>query len=374
MHNYSILTESGWKKFDGVNRKFRRVIEILHTFGTIRCTPEHIFIIDNKEVVASSLKPNDKISKTSKVVYVRLLQSEYVYDPVNVDGNHTYIHDKSIQSHNCTFLGSSMTLLSGSTLARLTHDIPIKEYTDAYKGLKVYAEPIESHSYSMTVDVSRGRHLDYSAFIVYDITKYPHTIAATYKNNEISPLLYATVIDVVGKTYNSAYLLIETNDIGGQVADVLWNELEYPEMFWTKSGDILGKQGADPYPGIRTTKKTKRIGCANLKSLIDNNQLIVNDYDFIHELSTFVQSKTGSYEADAGYNDDMVMCGVMYAWLVSQRWFNELTDQDIRTTMYKNQMKELEDQICMSGFYDDGVEDAAIADNRDNYHSWNGYN
>lgn len=263
---------------------------------------------------------------------------------------------KAAQELDCHFLGSSKTLLSGSTLARLTHDIPIKEYHEQYKGLKVYSTPIKNHQYSIAVDVSRGRHLDYSAFIVYDITQFPHTISATYRNNEIPPLLYASLLEKIGTSYNMAHLLIEINDIGAQVADTLWNELEYPEMFWTKSGDQLGMQGADPYPGLRTTKKTKRIGAANLKDMIDNSQLIVNDYDFIHELSTFIQSNTGSYEADEGFHDDLVMCGVMHAWLASQRYFSELTDKDLRNTMHLSHMKELEDQICMTGFVVDGNE------------------
>lgn len=261
---------------------------------------------------------------------------------------------KAAQELDAEFLGSSMTLLSGSTLARLTADIPIKEYIDQYKGLKVYNLPEKGHSYSIAVDVSRGRHLDYSAFIVYDITSYPHRIVATYRNNEIPPLLYASLLQKIGISYNQAYMLIEINDIGAQVADTLWYDLEYENMYWTKSGDQLGKVGADPYPGIRTTKKTKRIGCANLKDMIDNNQLLVNDFQLIQELSTFVQSKSGSYEADEGFNDDLVMCGVLHAWLVSQRFFNELIDQDLRVTMHETHVKELEDQICMTGFVSDG--------------------
>lgn len=269
---------------------------------------------------------------------------------------------KAAQELDAEFLGSSMTLLSGSTLARLTHDIPIKEYVDQYKGLKVYKNPEAGRLYSMAIDVSRGRHLDYSAFIVYDITSYPHTMVATYKNNEIPPLLYASLIEKIGKTYNEAYLLVEINDIGAQVADTLWNDLEYPNMHWTKSGDQLGKAGADPYPGVRTTKKTKRIGCANLADLINNNQLLVNDFDFIHQMSTFVQSKTGSYEADENFFDDLAMCGVLHAWLVTQPHFADLTDTNGRLEMHSNHMRELEDQICMHGF---------VLDGNDNYEDTN---
>lgn len=254
---------------------------------------------------------------------------------------------KAAQELDAEFLGSSKTLLTGSTLARLSHETPLKVYTDQYKGLKVYAMPEKNRVYSMSVDVSRGRHLDNSAFVVFDITTYPHTIAAVYMNNEVPPLLYSSIIHTIARSYNNAYVLVEINDIGGQVADTLWNELEYENMHWTKAGEILGKSGSDPYPGIRTTKKTKRIGCANLKDMIDNNQLIVNDYDMIHELSTFVQSSTGSYEADEGFHDDVVMCAVLHAWMVSQIWFNELTDSNLRLKMHSDHIQEMEDQLCM---------------------------
>lgn len=284
---------------------------------------------------------------------------------------------KAAQELDAEFLGSSMTLLNGSTLARLTHETPLKEYHDQFKGLKIYANPVKDRIYSMTVDVSRGRHLDYSAFIVFDITSFPHTMAATYRNNEISPLLYASVLQKIGVSYNNAYMLVEINDIGGQVADTLWNDLEFENMHWTKKGDQLGKTGADPYPGIRTTKKTKRIGCANLKDMIDNNQLLINDYTMIHELSTFVQSKQGSYEADEGFNDDIVTCGVMHAWMVSQIWFNDLTNSSLRLTLHRNHVQEMEEQLMLVGGFSDGVDEMVIQELRDEFedrmYSWNGF-
>ena len=255
-----------------------------------------------------------------------------------------------------TFLGSSKTLLNNDTLARLAFDNPIKEYDGQEAGLKIYKWPEKNRSYVITVDVSRGRHMDYSAFTIFDISDYPHTIAATYRNNEISPLLYAALINNVGRKYNMAYALIEINDIGGQVADTLWNEYEYEQMFWTKSGEVLGKTGVDPYPGIRTTKKTKRIGCANLKDLIDNNQLIINDFYQIQELSTFVQKDNGSYEADDGFNDDTVATLLLHAWLCSQPWFSELTDHNLRIKLHSQHEKEMEEMLLMP-YIIDGTEE-----------------
>lgn len=264
---------------------------------------------------------------------------------------------KYTQEVDCHFLGSSKTLLDGSTLSKLAARKALREYADQYSGLKIYNIPVKGRSYCMTVDTSRGRHLDSSAFFVFDITEYPHRIVATFNNNNVAPLFYATIINQIGKSYNTAYLLVEINDIGAQVAEELYYTFEYEEMFWTR-GDMLGKVGTNPYPGLRTTNKTKRIGCANLKDIIEKQQLIVDDLTAIHELSTFIQATSnGSYCADEGYHDDAVMCLVLFAWLVTQPWFVELTDKDIKNKMYLNAVAEMEDDLCLVGGFSDGRED-----------------
>ena len=255
------------------------------------------------------------------------------------------------------FLGSSKTLLTGDTLSRFAHSTPIKEYSDQYKGLKVYKEPIKNHNYVMTVDTSRGRHLDASAFIMFDVTEYPFTIAATYSNNETAPMMYGAILHKIAKEYNEAYILVEINDVGAQVAENLFYEFEYENLYWTKSGDQLGKRGADPYPGIRTTKKTKRIGCANIKDIIEKNQLLVNDMQLISEFSTFIQSDSGSYGADEGAHDDLVMCTVLFGWLVTQPWFVEQSDKSVRSSMYDKTISEMEEQLCPFGYFDNGLDD-----------------
>lgn len=262
---------------------------------------------------------------------------------------------KTAQEIDASFLGSSRQLLNSSTMARMAVTLPIKTFNDQYYGLKIYQPPKKEHKYAMTVDVSRGRHLDSSAFMIFDVTEYPHRIAASYNNSEISPLMYAGMIFQLAKQYNDAYVLVEINDVGAQVAEELYYTYEYGEMFWTKSGDVLGKQGADPYPGIRTTKKTKRIGCANLKDIIEKQQLIVDDMQAIQELSTFVQSDAGSYQADEGFHDDAVMCLVLFAWLVTQPWFVDLYDKNMRNAMYENIIKEMEESLLI-GDFSDGTE------------------
>lgn len=266
---------------------------------------------------------------------------------------------KAAQELDAEFLGSSMQLLTASTLSRLSYKLPIKEYDGQYKGLKIYEEPKAGHAYVCTVDVSRGRHLDSSAFFIFDVTSLPYKPVASYNNNEVPPMMYAGIVFQMAKNYNEAYTLIEINDVGAQVADIMYSEFEYENMFWTKAGDQVGKTGADPYPGIRTTKKTKRIGCANLKDLIEKEKLDIWDFTVIKELSTFVQSKSGSYEADEGFHDDAVMCHVLFAWLVAQPWFKDLTNSDIRKSMYDRMMADMEDDLSPMLLFNDGRDDDA---------------
>ena len=261
---------------------------------------------------------------------------------------------KVAQEIECNFIGSSLTLLSGATLSRLSADIPIKVYSDDYKGLRIYKHPIKDHSYTMTCDVSRGRHLDDSAFTVYDITSQPFTVAAVYNNNEVAPLMYSNIIHKIAKNYNDAYVLVEINDAGGEVTTSLYWDFEYENMYWTKSGAVLGKKGADPYPGIRTTKKTKIIGCANVKDLIDRNNLIINDQETITQFGTFVQNNTGSYAGD-DTRDDLVMTHVLFGWLANQPWFKDLTNQDMRNEMYADSISRIEEDLMLPIFFDNGL-------------------
>ena len=262
---------------------------------------------------------------------------------------------KAAQELDAEFLGSSRQLLSSGVMKCMSPVTPIKIYEGEYRGMNIYSQPSKDRTYVMTVDVSRGRHLDSSAFTVFDVTEYPYRIAATYNNAEIAPLMYAAVLWKIHRNYNEAYLLIEINDIGAQVADELHFTYELENMFWSKSGDILGTKGTDPYPGIRTTKKTKRIGCANLKDIIEKQQLIIDDELCIKELSTFIQNDAGTWEADEGFHDDQVATLWLFAWLVVQPWFVSLTDKSMRDQMYLSKIKEVEEALTPFGFFDDGL-------------------
>ena len=273
----------------------------------------------------------------------------------------------------CEFLGSIDTLVTPAKLKTLTYRTPIQSNA----GLDVYIRPVDKHTYMLTADVSRGTKNDYSAFAVIDITELPYKIVAKFRDNEIKPLLFPSKIYDVALAYNKAFVMIEVNDIGEQVANTLQFDLEYDNLIMAsmrgRAGQILGGgfSGGRAQLGVRTTKAVKRIGCSNLKQLVEDNKLIVEDYDCINELSTFIV-KGQSFEADEGCNDDLVACLFMFAWATDQTYFKELIDVDVRQTMMREQQDMLEQDMAPFGFVITGLEDDNIGEVIDEYGTrWN---
>jgi hypothetical protein len=264
----------------------------------------------------------------------------------------------------CEFLGSVDTLIAPSKLRNLVYDHPFRRNA----GLDVYDDVKENHDYVITVDVARGVSADYSAFVVVDITSFPHRVVAKYRNNEIKPMLFPNIIYEVAKNYNSAYILCEVNDIGDQVASLLHYDLEYQNVLMCsmrgRAGQIVGQgfSGKKTQLGVKMSKTVKKVGSLNLKTMIEEDKLIFNDYEIISELTTFVQ-KHNSFEAEEGCNDDLAMCLVIYAWLVAQDYFKELTDQDIRKRIYEEQKNQIEQDMAPFGFIVDGTDENSFVDN-----------
>ena len=273
----------------------------------------------------------------------------------------------------CEFLGSIDTLITPAKLKTLTYRTPIQSNA----GLDMYVNPIDNHTYMLTADVSRGTKNDYSAFAVIDITELPYKIVAKFRDNEIKPLIFPSKIYDVARAYNKAFVMVEVNDIGEQVANTLQFDLEYDNLIMAsmrgRAGQILGGgfSGGRAQLGVRTTKAVKRIGCSNLKQLVEDNKLIVEDYDCINELSTFIV-KGQSFEADEGCNDDLVACLFMFAWATDQTYFKELVDVDVRQTMMREQQDMLEQDMAPFGFVITGLEDDNIGEVIDEYGTrWN---
>ena len=264
----------------------------------------------------------------------------------------------------CEFLGSSNTLINGRTLAQMSSMDPFY-YNDM--GLMLYEEPQVGKNYVITVDVSRGVGGDYSAFTIVDVTDMPYKLVGKFKNNTIAPMLFPEVIHKTAKDYNNAMVLVETNDIGGQIADILYAELEYENILSTikENNQTYISPGFSKSTtlGVRTTKTVKRQGCFAIKSLLEEKKLNIFDADTIHEFSTFVE-KSGSYVADEGYHDDLVMTLVLFGWLTTNQYFKELTDVNVRERIYKQQMLQIEDELTPFGFINNGPdEETFVADN-----------
>ena len=263
----------------------------------------------------------------------------------------------------CEFLGSVNTLINPSKLKNLVYENPIQKNA----GLDVYEIPLKNHNYLITVDVARGLGNDYSAFIVFDITNFPYKAVAKYRNNEIKPMLFPSIIDDIGKAYNKAFILCEVNDIGDQVASILNYDLEYDNLLMCsqrgRAGQVVGAgfSGKRSQLGVRTTQAVKKLGCSNLKTLLEDDKILIIDYDIISELTTFSQ-KHNSFEAEEGCNDDLAMCLVIFAWLVAQDYFKEMTDNDVRKRIYEEQKNQIEQDMAPFGFMSDGMDDTSFVD------------
>jgi hypothetical protein len=269
-----------------------------------------------------------------------------------------------ISEYECQFLGSQETLVKPSKIASLVFQTPLRESED---GLAVYETAIPGHIYTACVDTSRAIGLDYHAMTVIDVTSIPYRVVARYRNNTLpSPILPNLIRSVVSK-YNEAYVLVEINDTGQQVADILKDELEYDNIINIsikgKKGQKVGEGfgGARVHSGIKMSSQVKKMGCAVFKEMVETDKIILNDFDIIAELSTYIL-KSGSYEASEGYNDDLMATLIMFGWLTTQEYFKELVSLDVRKRLFEEKLRKLEDELTPFGFFggaDDDFEEAS---------------
>ena len=352
-----VKTPTGFKSFSGIQKVYKPFYHwIIFEDGTeIKCSENHSF--GSEKIKASTIKVDD-ILQGKKIVYNEIVEEGiYLYDLLDVGEDNLY-YSNNIVSHNCEFLGSVNTLINPAKLRNLVYEDPIKRNA----GLDVYEEAKEENNYLITVDVARGIGNDYSAFIVFDITNFPYKIVAKYKNNEIKPMMFPSVIHQVAKGYNEAWLLVEVNDIGDQVASILQYDLEYDNVLMCamrgRAGQIVGSgfSGKKSQLGVRTTAAVKKLGCSNLKTLLEDDKLLVCDYDIIAELTTFSQ-RGNSFEAEEGCNDDLAMCLVIFSWLVAQDYFKEMTDNDVRKRIYEEQKNQIDQDMAPFGFISDGIDE-----------------
>jgi len=263
----------------------------------------------------------------------------------------------------CEFIGSVDTLIAPSALRRMEYRTP----DTSSEGFDVFEEPKEGNRYMITADVARGVGKDYSAFIVFDITAFPYKVVAKYRDNEIKPMVFPSIIKKVAKAYNMANVLIEVNDIGDQVASILNYDLEYPNLLMCamrgRAGQQLGSgfSGSKTQLGVKMSVATKKLGCSNLKALVEENKLVFEDFNIVQELTTFI-ARNNSFAAEDGCNDDLAMCMVSFAWAVAQDFFREMTDNDVRKEIYDEKENQIEQDMAPFGFMNDGTEGDSFVD------------
>jgi hypothetical protein len=278
---------------------------------------------------------------------------------------------------NCSFIGSANTLIDAQKLNQLSYGKPKQRNAE---GLLIYQEPVKGvedkgtkdRDYFITVDVARGQGGDNSAFTVFDISDMPYRIVARFKSNTVSPLLLPSYIRSVGKKYNTAHVLVEVNDIGSQVADILHYDLEYENLvkaaFKGHKGQTITETGMGAKRvqlGVRTTVPVKKLGCAVLKNLIEQDKLLVEDADTIDELTTFIADGQ-SFAADEGHTDDLVMTLVLFAWATRQDFFEALTNKDVRVELFEKDIEKIENEIIPM-FVEDGFGERSEWDGEDRW-------
>jgi hypothetical protein len=373
-HNrYLIKTPTGYESFAGIQKK---IVPDLYTFtfsdgNYVKCSGRHQFLTNVGFLKAEQITLGFSIS--GKVI--QKIDKEdgnfEVYDPVGVENHSTYFSN-DVVSHNTEFIGSSATLISGAKLRSLAFHNPLS----SFEGLDIYEEPIKDHLYIATIDCAEGVDLDYSTINVIDASQVPYKQVAKYRNNKLPLLFFPTVIFSIAKKYNEAYALVETNNIGQQVVDILHYDLEYENIYKLEHHHIKGQSISGGFKrstsfGIKTTKTVKKVGCANLKTLVENDKLIINDFDTIAEMNTFTRNRD-SYAAEEGNNDDLVMGLVLFSWLTAQSFFKESTNIDIRKLMLAEQNMLSEEELTPVGIFDDGRKEEVIVDGND-YWSEKGY-
>lgn len=262
------------------------------------------------------------------------------------------------QEYECEFLGSSATLIDSRTIAALVFHDPLK----SNHNIKIFEDPKPGHKYFIAADVARGGEGvgDYSAFVVVDVTTFPYNVVAVFRDNKVTPVVYPNYIDHASRMYNEAYILVEVNDIGGQVADILNYDLENENLLMVgqsgKKGQTLGGGKLNSKFGVRTTPAVKRIGCFAFKGLMENRQLLVNDFQIVQEIATFI-AKGNSYEADVGNHDDLVMCLVLFSWATTQKYFTDMVESDVRLRILQENHAHIEDDMTPFGAIDCHDED-----------------
>lgn len=354
-----VLTATGYQDFSGIRKTIHKnYYEIEFESGELlKCTRDHIFDSINGGITARKVTKYDELYRKDGCTFVKrkkLIRRKFIaYDLIDVDGGNLY-YTNGILSHNCSFLGSSNTLIDSRKLQQLAFHEPIVEQKD----IKIYEQPKKGHVYIATVDVSAGLGQDYSIITIIDVTTAPYKQILLYRKNDIDPTSFSIVVEGIARRYNMAYLVIESNNDGKIVCKELF-DMDYENMINTvaEKGENKIKYGKRSSIGIMMTKTTKKVGCSKLKELIENNVLIIQNDETIAELGTFAANK-GSYEAESGKHDDIVMSLVMFAWFSTTTYFVDICGNETQALIKQN--RDDDDVHTLLGFVNTDESDSSF--------------
>jgi hypothetical protein len=348
-----IKTPLGFEKFKGVliKKKSERYTFTFEDNTHIKCSNGHGFLTDKGFLKSEHITLQNTLTG-KKIISIEKEVGEFeVYDPVGVEESNTYFSN-GVVSHNTEFIGSSSTLISPTKLNTMSYIHPVKKQD----GVDFYEIPKTGHQYLITVDCARGLRLDYSAFVVTDVTTVPYKVVAKFRDNTVTPLIFPQFINNIGKHFNNAWILVETNDVGSQVAESLAYEHSYENLLKTvskgRAGFVLGN-GPGAKNGVTTTSSVKTKGCSNFKSLLETERLVIEDYEIYVELTTFARKGDGAdaqFAAEQGTNDDLVMCLVLMGWATGSEYWKELTNTDPSKSIYNQMVDEQDDGSMPLGF------------------------
>jgi hypothetical protein len=275
------------------------------------------------------------------------------------------------QEFETEFLGSTNTLISGSKLQQLTYIDPIRRQGS----MDVYEEPIKGdggqkldHIYAMCVDVAEGRNLDASTFSVIDVSTTPYRVVAKFKDAGISPILFPTEIFNAARYYNNAYILIEINN-NPQVADILHMDMEYENVVKVFTGNKKAQELSNGFGrgiqlGVKMSPQVKRIGCSNLKTLVETDKLSIQDFDTISELTTFT-AQGNTFKAEEGANDDLAMSLVLFGWMTTQKYFKDIVNHDVRKQLQLENYHQVDEEMLPVGELEDGLDVPFVVEDGD---------
>lgn len=236
-----------------------------------------------------------------------------------------------MQEYACDWGDSGKLLLNKITMDNMEHMVkePL-EYRNSdlrieKRILSIQKNPIPGHSYICTIDCSEGKGLNNQAFTIIDVTTLPIETVMSFKSNEESLVTYPGVIYEWVMRYNGAFIIIENNSIGSGVANDLWYDYEYSNIVNSYS-EKEGKQYHEI--GIKTTPKTRKVGCDHLKFLFENEKIITTEFMVYEEFTNFAWNdiKMRYEAADEEINDDIAMGLIIFAAFIKGRDIGKLGD------------------------------------------------